>query len=89
MSLQRSLDDARSHGGYLRVPVSRAQVLEAESELSLLAQRLSAPGPVAARGVALVRALLGDGVGPLYDDRSVQELGPAVRWVADALLLDG
>jgi hypothetical protein len=89
MSVLRSLDDARSSGGYLRVPVSRVQVREAEGELSLLAQRLSAPGPVAARGVALVRALLGDGLGPLYDDRSVQELGPVVRRAADALLLDG
>ena len=48
------------------VPVCRDKVSEAAGELRELVGCLVAPGPVRARGVALVRILLSDGGGPLY-----------------------
>jgi hypothetical protein len=88
-SLRRALYDARVMGGYLRVPVARARVRDAEAELSLLVQRLEEPGPVAARGVALTRALLADGTGPLYEGPAAHDLGALADRAADALLVDG
>jgi hypothetical protein len=48
------------------IPICRALVREAQPELSLLVGRLLGGGPVDARGVATVGALLCDGGGPLY-----------------------
>jgi hypothetical protein len=42
------------------------EVLEAQTALSAIVQRLRAPEPVAARGVAMVQVLLTDGNSPLY-----------------------
>ncbi|HLW94850.1 MAG TPA: hypothetical protein VKS25_05690 [Solirubrobacteraceae bacterium] len=47
-------------------PVSWAVIADAEPEMSRLALRLLGERPVAVRGVALVRELVGDGRGPLY-----------------------
>jgi hypothetical protein len=56
-----------------RVPVRRQQVLESLELLEKLADRLEAPEPVDARGVAQVRVLLRDGESPLFDpDRGVE-----------------
>lgn len=88
-ALHRSRAEALSGGPRLRIPISRERVQQAEDELSLLAHRLASPGPVAARGVALARALLSDGAGPLYDKRSPGDLAALARRAADALLLDG
>lgn len=60
------------------VPLRRAAVLAAAEELELLARRLDAPAPVAARGVAEVRLLLSDGSGPLYFRGAAAELRSAV-----------
>lgn len=49
-----------------RVPIRHDRVLAAADTLELLVDRLLAPGPVPARGVARVRVLLTDGAGPLY-----------------------
>jgi hypothetical protein len=49
-----------------RVPISVAAVAAAAGNLCRLADRLDEPGPLSARGVAEVRALLRDGAGPLY-----------------------
>lgn len=49
---------------------NRAGVTEAREELSLLADRLVDPGPVAAHGVAQAWLLLADGTGPLYNPDS-------------------
>ena len=57
-----------------RVPIAHKQVLAAASELEELAERLLAPGPVAARGLAQVRLLLTDGAGPLYRRGAGSEL---------------
>ena len=48
------------------IPICGALVREAQPELSLLVGRLLGGGPVGARGVATVGALLSDGGGPLY-----------------------
>lgn len=54
------------------VPVERARVTRAGAELRALRERLLAPDPLPARGVAMVYELLCDGAGPLY-------LGPGHR----------
>jgi hypothetical protein len=61
-----------------RVPMRRSAILAAADELELLAHRLVAPDPVAARGVAEVRLLLSDGGGPLYFRGASYELSAAV-----------
>lgn len=88
-ALHRSRAEALSARARVRIPISRERVQQAEDELSLLAHRLASPGPVAVRGVALARALLSDGAGPLYDERSPGDLAALARRAADALLLDG
>ena len=54
-----------------QVPVSAIAVAAAAGDLCALADRLDEPGPIRARGVAEVRALLRDGAGPLYLSREV------------------
>jgi hypothetical protein len=49
-----------------RFPLCHDEVRAARAELEALADRLTAPGPVSAQGVAQVRVLLADGTGPLY-----------------------
>jgi hypothetical protein len=56
------------------VPVRGGSVREAQPELEALVDRLSAPAPLPAAGVALVRLLLVDGSGPLYRRSSGLEL---------------
>jgi hypothetical protein len=73
--LRRVVNDAR--GGHVwmsRVPVRRPEVLDAADELDVLADRLTAPGPVDVRGVAQVQLLLTDGTGPLYFRGATEEL---------------
>jgi hypothetical protein len=68
-SLLRVVRDAQDSGHpYCRsaVPVCRPGVLRCASLLAELSARLTAPGPVSARGVATVRRLLTDGCSPLY-----------------------
>jgi len=48
------------------VPVCYRNVRAALRELEALHERLEAPGPVSAYGIAQLRALLTDGAGPLY-----------------------
>jgi hypothetical protein len=48
------------------IPVSRTRIRSAATALSATATRLETSGPIAARGVAALRLLLGDGAGPLY-----------------------
>jgi hypothetical protein len=67
------------------VPPAREHVLAAEDDLRLLASRLQAPTPIAARGVAKARLLLTDGTGPMFDAYSSVDLGAAVRDAISAL----
>jgi hypothetical protein len=58
----------------VRIIPCRARVAAASGELSLLADTLAHPGPVAARGVAQAWILLTDGTGPLYNPSSPESL---------------
>ena len=80
-----------SRFGDARIPISRERIVAAADALRFLMDRLLTPGPVPARGVAVVRVLLTDGTGPLYypsdtdDLRSValaaaEELEPLRNW---------
>jgi hypothetical protein len=60
-------------------------VLEAGAAIASIERRLRAPGPVAARGVALIRLLLVDGNGPLYQPGEPEALGSRLRAAAAAL----
>jgi hypothetical protein len=68
-----------------RVPVRRASVATGAAELGALCDHLLAPGPLPARGVAMVRQLLSDGAGPLYRGPDPAALTDAARRAAAAL----
>ena len=74
-----------------RIVPRSTRILEAAGALQMLIDRLRAPAPVPARGVAGVRVLLTDGAGPLYypgdnDDLElvvleiVRQLEPLNNW---------
>jgi hypothetical protein len=60
--------------GAPRLLLCRDEVRAARADLEALADRLTAPGPVSAQGVAQVRTLLADGAGPLYHSHSPASL---------------
>jgi hypothetical protein len=72
-------------GQRLRVPICTDQVRSCSTDFEELIGRLLAADPVSARGVALTRALLTDGSGPLFMRASAQDLQAAVRTAAEAL----
>jgi len=91
-------DLARTIGRLVRAatepehPLSRAssmavlsRVREVQPELEDLIDRLLAPVPVPARGMALVRLLLRDGTGPLFRYESHADLRRQVRCACTAL----
>ena len=86
-SLRTLLHDAREPspaGIPTRVPVQRDAVTAVEDLIDQITLRLHAPLPVRARGMARLRLLLGDGVGPVY--RSGRgSLAAALRGVLAAL----
>jgi hypothetical protein len=49
-----------------QVPLARARIMAAELRIQDVVVRLYAPRPVSAHGVARLRLLLSNGVGPLY-----------------------
>jgi hypothetical protein len=57
-----------------RVAINRDTIVANEPEIRMLLDRLVAPMPIPARGIAAMRLLLSDGVGPLYDRRRSGEL---------------
>ena len=67
------------------MPICREHVLAAMSELLAVHDRLLAGGPVSAHGVALLRALISDGAGPLYRRHRRDDLGARLRHVLAAL----
>ncbi len=88
MRLRQILLSAQSDGGAsgTAIPICGALVREAQPELSLLVGRLLGGGPVDARGVATVGALLCDGGGPLYGRfRDAGELRAALTAALEAL----
>jgi len=68
-----------------RVPLRHARISQSARLLAELASRLAAPGPVPARGVAMVTRLLSDGTGPLYREASGDDLGVIAERAAQAL----
>lgn len=60
-------------------------VLEAAAVIGSIERRLRAPGPVNAEGVAMVRLLLIDGNGPLYQPGDPGALTDCLRTAAAAL----
>ncbi len=73
--LERILDAAGSPARVrFRVPLSRGQIFDNRRELKALIDRLLAMGPIDVRGVAMVRALLADGTGPLYETSTARDL---------------
>ncbi|MET0702298.1 MAG: hypothetical protein ABWY93_21805 [Mycobacterium sp.] len=86
-SLRALLHDARAPriGGIAtRVPVQHAAVIAVEDLIDQITLRLHAPLPVRARGMARLRLLLGDGVGPVYRTGR-GSLAAALRGVLAAL----
>lgn len=67
------------------VPVPRARVTGAAAELRALRERLLAPDPLPARGVAMVHDLLSDGAGPLYRPSGTADVRDAAQRAVDAL----
>jgi hypothetical protein len=86
-SIRRLLDDAAHPVGpmHFTVPICRSKVWRCRDALEEVANRLAGGEPLDARGVALVRLLLSDGAGPLYDHPSANDLAPALERVLDAL----
>lgn len=68
-----------------RIPISAANVTAARPELLELADRLLCSEPVAARGVARVRVLLGDGLSPVYWRADEDDLVRVVRLAIEQL----
>jgi hypothetical protein len=66
-------------------PICRRAVRDAEQELATLGQRLSAKGPVSARGIAQIRILITDGYGPLYPPGRPAELRTRLELAAITL----
>jgi hypothetical protein len=80
-----SLDDS-ALAQYMRpeVPVAAASVRACAREIEDLAQALTGPSP-RVRGVAIVRGLLTDGDGPLYDGSQAGRLRTTVLAARSAL----
>jgi len=68
-----------------RVPVMRERIGAARPELLGLIDYLTAPGPVSARVVAEVKDLITDGLGPLYNRRSHDDLRERAQHALDAV----
>jgi hypothetical protein len=68
-----------------RVPLCRARISRSARALAELAGRLAEPGPVPARGVAMVTLLLSEGTGPLYREASGDDLGFLAERATQAL----
>jgi len=70
-----------------RVPFRLARIRQSAPRLAALAGQLVEPGPVPARGVAVLSQLLADGAGPLYREASRDDLGAIIERAAQALTL--
>lgn len=80
---------ARSSAGVARqphVPLRRDQIAASASGLAGLAGFLTGPGPVPARGVAMVNQLLADGAGPLYRTGRQDALNTVIEQASQALI---
>ena len=71
----------RSYRMAVAVAPCRAAVLGCTSQIAALAAILRDPAPVSAEGIARLRALLGDGSGPLYTPNRTGELQRALHQI--------
>jgi hypothetical protein len=70
----------RTHGThYPALPISSDEIIAAEPAVRELLRRMTAPLPVAARGVAMAGVLLTDAVGPVYSRRSPVTMAAALE----------
>jgi hypothetical protein len=69
----------------LRIPLRTARISQSATLLADLANRLLDPGPVPARGVALIVQLLADGTGPLYREAARDNLDTLAERAVRAL----
>jgi hypothetical protein len=67
------------------VPVCRSKVLRSRRTLEELADRVAGDRPLNARGLAQLRLLLSDGVGPVYTSPGADDLAPALERASAAL----
>jgi hypothetical protein len=74
-----------SHTTAAAAPVCADQLVAAEPAIRDLMNRLSAPLPVPARGVAMARVLLTDGTSPVYNSHACLDLGETVAAAAAQL----
>jgi len=83
----RPITASRSAGATSRphVPLRRDRIAGSAPGLAGLANFLTAPRPVPARGVALVSQLLTDGSGPLYRAAAREDLGGLIDRASQAL----
>jgi hypothetical protein len=83
----RPIAAARSAGAALQppVPLRRDRIARSAPGLAGLANCLTEPRPVPARGVALVSQLLTDGCGPLYRAAAREDLRGLIDRASDAL----
>jgi len=64
---------------FVRAPLQRDAVIAAERDLHAMISVLTSGRPIDARGAAMASELLRDGTGPLYNHRSLVDLGAVVR----------
>jgi len=65
--------------------LNRDVVVPSRDGLMGLVERLEQTGPIGVCGVARVRVLASDAMGPLYNPASERSMGEAISWVADGL----
>lgn len=89
LGIRRVIDQAKRpvSPSSFRIPICRRKVLQAESTLEKVADRLASGDPVDARGIAQIRLLLKDGCGPLYNRPQADDLQPALDAAIEALEL--
>jgi hypothetical protein len=77
----RVLDEARRQPvpRFVVVPLQRNAVIAAGQDLHEMISVLTSGLPIDARGAAMASSLLRDGTGPLYNHRSLVDLGAVVR----------
>jgi hypothetical protein len=62
-----------------RAPLLRESIKTSEADLREMLKLLATPLPVSARGVAMVRVLLTDGTGPLFNPDCSTDLRTAIH----------
>lgn len=83
-SLERLVEEADSpprRGITAAVPPARERVREARPQMLTISARLRGSGPVAPRGIAVLKDLLSDGGGPFYTPGSPETLKRRLRLI--------